>query len=789
MLLEDVYKEGISMETMIKQTLMQSAENFALYHDEEALRNNDIQMKAPLLFVLLGDKVQEDIKELKQAVEQSMSNSEGIIYLCIGNRSKEDVVSDTVTVYLNQEVSAMNRGELTKVLEQDTFLKSLNGQLEVVRQSILEKNKVFSCWEQMHISVITAASDPINVLLPDITVLVKNKLEQNFKQVFVDLFVLLEETGEDAIPINRALSYSLFQELDIYQNREYHYEKPTELLDEEIKLMTKQDGQLFHLIYLLSDQKENGQKINEARKSHYETIVAVNLLKNRQNQSMELEEAREQYNYNNFITNIREGAENRYCTARLARVKKPGQGIYLTVIYQLFKLYEKELSYEGHDEESSLMEKVGLSEGRIETLVRSWMPEKEGLDAIKSLMSRRVSFKEVRNVTFLEAENSLYGESAKEFFKINFTDAAYKKMANYLQEEHLREKMTEDVISQSDYGPFALGELLKSASYSILENQKERYLYQIKQYEAEKEEKENRLVGQCVGGNFSLFEKKYLQDTKAYLIDEVYKARYDYEMECLKLKALQGLQEGLENLNKELKVKLRKLEQVEKLLLEMIAEANRYEEEYLVQNVKEYYARVVEERIEELKKVKGAHFLLEEKYMGNQLLDESEETIINRLTQIARQEILSVDQYFNISFEEELLARANMLVEYEETEVVAKSELYELLYESLEENSKPCVYLDTTLATHRYIEKYFLGNRESEFIDYAYRRDQSSRNYKIGTVNDKRKSVIEKLQLMGGFKLEDLVYVRSAKRYYDAYKEKGYTFHSEEMIEQATRED
>ena len=138
--------------------------------------------------------------------------------------------------------------------------------------------------------------------------------------------------------------------------------------------------------------------------------------------------------------------------------------------------------------------------------------------------------------------------------------------------------------------------------------------------------------------------------------------------------------------------------------------------------------------------------------------------------------MIKEEKYFNVSFEEELLARANMLVEYEETDVAAKSELYELLYESLEENSKPCVHIDTALAAHRYVEKYFFGNRQSEFIEYAYKRDQSNRNYKIGTINDKRKSVIEKLQLMGGFKLSDLVFTRSAERYYEAYKEKDYKF-------------
>ena len=34
---------------------------------------------------------------------------------------------------------------------------------------------------------------------------------------------------------------------------------------------------------------------------------------------------------------------------------------------------------------------------------------------------------------------------------------------------------------------------------------------------------------------------------------------------------------------------------------------------------------------------------------------------------------------------------------------------------------------------------------------------------------------------MGGFRLQDLLFTRSAERYYVAYKEKGYCFHIEDI--------
>ena len=70
----------------IRNEIFQRAEHFALKYDEDALKSNGIRMKAPMLFVLLGDKVSEGIAYIKRAVERSMSNSEGIIYLSIGSK-------------------------------------------------------------------------------------------------------------------------------------------------------------------------------------------------------------------------------------------------------------------------------------------------------------------------------------------------------------------------------------------------------------------------------------------------------------------------------------------------------------------------------------------------------------------------------------------------------------------------------------------------------------------------------------------------------------------------------
>ncbi len=772
---------------MDKKQILDRAVSFSLGCDENSLRSNDVRMKSPVLYILLGEQVKEGLTSIKESMAHNLLNAEGAVYFLIRDNVieekdlEEQKASNVVVLTLPESDSKLSRGKLAHLIEEDNFLESLNQAVLKLRELILRQNKVFSYWEQVNISIITSASDLSNVLLSDIAILVKNKLEQDFKQVFLDLFVLLEETTEDSTPLNKALAFSFFKELDTYQMPEFIYEKKLERLEDGLKLKVRHEKRLFNLVYLLSDKNEQGQKINQVKQIHYETIAAISLLKNRQQKFIELEESREQYNHNVFTSNIEYDTRNRYASARLAKVKKPEAGIYLATAYHLFKTYFKGLAYNEAEGSHVLLEVLGLSEEQIRQKVESSLPQNLSVSEIYSLISRNISFKELRNLSFKEAESLLYGQTAREFFDLNFEKAGEKALREMLQEEKLRSKLTTEVVNQPSFGPFAIDYLLHSIDFNKLERQKEKYEYSRRQYEAQLEEKENQIVGAHIGSNFGLFDKKYLREVKDYLIEEVYETRYRILLEKLKRIALEETQKSLETFNESLQEKLKQIRNIESLFLESLEEMNKYEEAYLVQNVKEYYEGIAEKKLEALRKQKGDNFLYDENYIGSitKVLEEDETYFLNKLFEVIERSILSDKKYFSLAFEEELLARANMLIDYKDKEVVAKSELYDLLYQSLEENSKPCVHLDTTLSTHRYEEKYFFGDRQSEFINYAYKRDQGSRSYKIGTMGDGRKSVIEKIQLMGGFRLQDLVFTKSAERYYEAYQEEGYPFHLE----------
>ena len=166
---------------------------------------------------------------------------------------------------------------------------------------------------------------------------------------------------------------NVIKEIEGYQAKDYHYEKPLELLEDGLKLDTIYNQPLFNLTFILSDKKENGQKIEHAKAKHYETIAAFNLLKNRDQKEIELAEAREQYNNSVFMTNIMCNGEHRFASATLSKVKKPREGIYLATAYHLFNAYKAELSYQGMKESKVLLETMGLDEVGLSSLIGAFI--------------------------------------------------------------------------------------------------------------------------------------------------------------------------------------------------------------------------------------------------------------------------------------------------------------------------------------------------------------------------------------------------------------------------------
>lgn len=158
------------------------------------------------------------------------------------------------------------------------------------------------------------------------------------------------------------------------------------------------------------------------------------------------------------------------------------------------------------------------------------------------------------------------------------------------------------------------------------------------------------------------------------------------------------------------------------------------------------------------------------------LLEQGLVVLTEKLISVCRN-LLLTSPHFALTFEEELLQRSNVTINYDNKAVLSKDELFKRLYQTLEDNAAIQLRLYDYTQEHRYVEKYLFGDFDSEFIRYAFAADEVSRMYRLGCLHEKRSSGVEKLNLMGGFHPEDLLYYRNGKMYYETYVDNGYEFH------------
>lgn len=162
---------------------------------------------------------------------------------------------------------------------------------------------------------------------------------------------------------------------------------------------------------------------------------------------------------------------------------------------------------------------------------------------------------------------------------------------------------------------------------------------------------------------------------------------------------------------------------------------------------------------------------------GLAVIHGGERRLLVRLTELCARELLGAEPLVQ-TYEEELLRRANVAVEYENRETMTKEDLFRILYRTLEERAAINLRLFDYTQEHRHEEKYFFGDANGEFMRYALNEEETSRIYRVGYVHERRSDGVEKLNLMGGFHIEDLMYYRNGRVYYDAYIKAGYRFHA-----------
>ncbi|WP_409344073.1 hypothetical protein [Paenibacillus sp. MBLB4367] len=749
--------------------------------DEQRSVNN------PVMFLFIGDKAKAAVSAVSDMVERKWSNSAGVMYVHVYANEPADKAN---AVRFQVDGGGTDRKRWRQELHasfcrDDRKLMELNRTLRAVSSKLSEFGRLYASFQRINVSVVTCADDPCNVLVPEITLLTKAILGASFRIVQVDLYALIKEkTGGEEFGFSSSVSVGFLRELNYFQNDRYRYEGMLQVTEDGIRLPVEHAGPLFDLAYLLSDKNERGVIAERSMEENFEIICSINLLKNRE-MLTDYTEKNDIYNNMQFKQNIMSdfGAPT-FATAGFSKIKRPNKAIAATVVHQAFRKITRKLKASASVDMRQVVDKFGLSPAAFERKVNGLMPDDRRIEEMCSLMMQKVSYDEIRTGTVREAELKLYGNSAEAFFEKNVAVPSREQLASYRAIEEIRAGVGH-IVADPLYGLYCAFDWMeeKNGDSNLFEEIRKAMKEINRQLEAVRDELESLYQGQVEHQPYARSRlpfqgKANLAQFTRYFFQEVYGRKYRIVHLDLSLKVLQAMETALEDVHRELRTKVEEMADVERCLSDYGQLSIREAEEELGKNIELYYGKVVDEGMAELEARRGGLFYFEDRYIGNvfERLEQGKAALLERFIQFCSKEILS-SAPFRLSFEDELLQRANVTARYEHRDVLTKEELFGELYAALEEQA--VIHLEVYNYTHknRYEEKYIFGDFYSEFVTYAFQFDEGRRGYKLGCVHEKRSSGIEKLNMMGGFQINDLLYVINNKKYYQSYLDNGFCLH------------
>ena len=235
-------------------------------------------------------------------------------------------------------------------------------------------------------------------------------------------------------------------------------------------------------------------------------------------------------------------------------------------------------------------------------------------------------------------------------------------------------------------------------------------------------------------------DKQNVRHFIRYFVGEVYRRKYELLRLETELELYRLYETELERIYRQYKQRGEHAGPARSGIAGSTKSSIRTADDYIGQNLMEYYGLVTEELMLELESKRGQGVFFEERYVGNLSIvtPEGIEPILSSMIRVCLRDLLTAEPFVQ-TFEEELPRRANVTIDYNNKQVLAKEDLFKVLYRMLEENSVTLVRLLDYTQEHRYEEKYF-GDADSEFVRYAIHADEALRVYKLGIVHEKRSS-------------------------------------------------
>lgn len=775
----------------------------------------------PAVFLFIGDKSAGAIEPIMKINHGKWDNSAGVMYFHVGTGAVEPGAAPQSGA--SAKLDALNGGlrlgqenpdgspqselrlsrfvmapcpaandakTLRKELYQSFYrneeqLYGLNCALRQLSYNIADYGRLYSSFDRIHLSVITRVDDPLNVFIPEITLLAKSIFSQSFKSVQMDLYVLISEREQmEAFGYGSSAGVAFLRELDLMQSPDFSFSAKLHVTEDGLSIpVTHHSAPLFDLVYVLSDKNERGISAASGMQGNNEIICHLSLLKNRKQKENHYEMNTGGYNNTSFKNNIMaESGRQGYVSAGFSHVKRPNESIALAVLYHFYSgllRRMRRLPDWGMKEKLSFF---GLDPASVTERAGRIVPDGAKIAEMTGMMTHPVSYSSLKRMTIREAEEALFGGGCEAYFHGNYVQEAAHRLQKLEAGEGLRDWIRTRLNESSGASIFGIAEWTDERNAgSVLEAVQSR----IRDLSAHLDSERTQLAGyyeerveEQPFPKRPLMEKHNVRSFIRYFFETVYQRKLELLLLETELGLYRHYEVELERVHSEYKQKVLVLEELQDTLLNTARASIRTADDYIGQNIMEYYGVVTEELMCDVESRRGEGIFFDERYMGSftELLDEGRKRILARLIEVCRKELLEADA-LDQTFEEELLNRANVTTDYNNRQVLSKEELFKKLYRTLEENAVINVRLLEYTQEHRYEEKYFFGDAESEFIRYAKSADETSRIYKLGVVHEKRSSGVEKLNMMGGFHLEDLMYYRNGRVYYETYVQNGYEFH------------
>lgn len=771
----------------MKDLIYQYADQYAMNADQD-MSSKDDQLSAnhPVLFLLVGDKVSDGLNVIHREITSKWKNSNGVMFFHITSKMVED--RDNILQFqipITEIDPKQHRRAISQTLYNDEqLLINLNYKMRLLKNRILEFGRMYASWERINIAVITRVDDPMNILLPEITLLLKTKLKEDFKLISIDFYGLIKEKDDaDDFEYSSAAAMGFFRELEYIQSPNFSFNKPIEVLKGGIKLDVKNHKQpLFDMVYLLSDKNEQAIIKENIINENYVIISYINLLKNRKF-NITLDNASVgQYNDYQFKKDVTAGTDTKqaYISAGLAKVTRPNAAIAIAVLSHFYSKMHKMLKQNSTKNKNDLLKLFQLDDQGIASKINKMIDIDEKMDEMVGLMSANADFSHLRTLTFKQAEDELYSDLCQRFFDENYSQQANKSFENLKLKDEIDSIVKDCIIHDPKFGIYCAYEW--TGEQGVLEEIRKLKVNvetELNHFEGELRDAYDEPVENLSFCGLPFWGKKNIRKLKENIFERIYKRKLRLLKLELIMKLLESSESAIEEVHESIGIEILTLEDIDSKLVTAACESCNQADKYIGQNILEYYKDVVGSILKELEAKRGEGFYFQEKFIGSihTILQQGSTTLLEKVLDFCKKNILNNPQFLQ-TFEDELLHRANVVIDYNNKEALSKEDLFKKLYDMLDDNAAINCYLFNYTHKHKYEEKYFFGDYYSDFLQYAFAFNRDKRTYKLGCVHEKRTSGIDKLNLMGGFQITDLVFARNCMKYYKTYLSEGFEFHN-----------